>query len=454
MEVAGSVTTEVSAALSRAPSVSMIRRHARGEGSVSFAPPVSVVSGNFVTAKRRGIVGGVDFGYMGQVRYVQREAVIRQLDAGNIVLLTNVGASSSGDMLNCNSYDVATHAAVELQAEKLICIHDNPEIRELDLPHYLPLADAEDLIQNGCCMGEFEPAELLLSQLDASKAPRDGNGNGPAEEGAMLQHSIVPSDLNFDQNGGQRNGGHGADGSRPNSPVEMLLDLDTWQQIGFPNAILASVVALRRGVKRSHIVDASEEGALLLEMYTRDGIPGVCMISADIYEGIRPAGHEDVGGVVHLLRILEADGFALPFPPDVTVDHLPQITVMSREGKVLGCAVTTDLGRSEDGLRTYELSAFVIEPSYRRLGFGDSLLDYVEQSMRRRGARRVVVVAGQGSYEWFVQRGFVLSGDAASSPLLPSDRRSSVPKVSKLYSKSILELDAALDAPEGKRIGF
>jgi hypothetical protein len=27
--------------------------------------------------------------------------------------------------------------------------------------------------------------------------------------------------------------------------------------------------------------------ALLLEMYTRDGTPGVCMIAADLYEGIR-----------------------------------------------------------------------------------------------------------------------------------------------------------------------
>ena len=31
------------------------------------------------------------------------------------------------------------------------------------------------------------------------------------------------------------------------------------------------------------------QGAILLELYTRDGITGVCMIAADLYEGIRPA---------------------------------------------------------------------------------------------------------------------------------------------------------------------
>lgn len=50
-----------------------------------------------------------------------------------------------------------------------------------------------------------------------------------------------------------------------------------------------------------------------------------------------------------------------------------------------------------------ELCAFVVHPSYRRVGFGDSLLDYTEQQLRQRGFRRVVIIAEQGSYEWFVQ---------------------------------------------------
>lgn len=40
----------------------MVRRHARGDGQLHFAPTVQIVSGNYVTAKRRGIVNGVDFG--------------------------------------------------------------------------------------------------------------------------------------------------------------------------------------------------------------------------------------------------------------------------------------------------------------------------------------------------------------------------------------------------------
>jgi amino-acid N-acetyltransferase len=57
--------------------------------------------------------------------------------------------------------------------------------------------------------------------------------------------------------------------------------------VGYPNAVLAAVVALKNGVKRAHLIDCESDGALLLEMYTRDGTPGVCMIAADLYEGIR-----------------------------------------------------------------------------------------------------------------------------------------------------------------------
>ena len=45
--------------------------------------------------------------------------------AGSIVLLSNLGYSAIGDVLNCNCFEVAYETAVSLQADKLILMHDN-----------------------------------------------------------------------------------------------------------------------------------------------------------------------------------------------------------------------------------------------------------------------------------------------------------------------------------------
>jgi hypothetical protein len=50
----------------------MVRRHERGgEQSVSFGPALSTVTGNYVAAKRKGVVNGVDYQHTGVVRFVQ-----------------------------------------------------------------------------------------------------------------------------------------------------------------------------------------------------------------------------------------------------------------------------------------------------------------------------------------------------------------------------------------------
>ncbi len=47
------------------PAIPMIRRHTKGDGEIHFEPALRVISGNYVTAKRRGVIDGVDFGYTG-----------------------------------------------------------------------------------------------------------------------------------------------------------------------------------------------------------------------------------------------------------------------------------------------------------------------------------------------------------------------------------------------------
>jgi amino-acid N-acetyltransferase len=129
------------------PSVPMVRRHARTDSEFHYAAAMNVVSGNYVAARRLGVVNGTDYGYTGAVRFVHAAAIHAQLATKNVVLLSNLGYSAAGELLNCNTFDVAVRAAVEVSADKVICMH-MAEVAALGLPEWLSVNAARSLLQS------------------------------------------------------------------------------------------------------------------------------------------------------------------------------------------------------------------------------------------------------------------------------------------------------------------
>ena len=79
-----------------------------------------VTGGNFVTARPIGVLEGVDYQHTGEVRRIDRKGINRLLDERSIVLLSPLGYSPTGEIFNLACEDVATRAAVDLGAEKLL----------------------------------------------------------------------------------------------------------------------------------------------------------------------------------------------------------------------------------------------------------------------------------------------------------------------------------------------
>src|SRR5512144_2614380 len=61
---------------------------------------IRVSSGNFITAKPLGIVDGVDMMLTGEVRRVDHDAIRQRLDDGDIVIVSPLGDSPTGGMLD------------------------------------------------------------------------------------------------------------------------------------------------------------------------------------------------------------------------------------------------------------------------------------------------------------------------------------------------------------------
>src|SRR4051812_30582141 len=73
---------------------------------------IQVASGNFITARPIGVRKGVDFQFTGAVRKVDAAAIERSLNAGEVVLVSHVGYSPTGEVFNLSWEDIAENVAV------------------------------------------------------------------------------------------------------------------------------------------------------------------------------------------------------------------------------------------------------------------------------------------------------------------------------------------------------
>lgn len=107
--------------------------------SPMYGAKVRVRGGNFVTAKPQGIIDGVDYQYTGKVRSVDAEAIDELLDENNLVLMSPLGYSLTGEAFNLPFADVAIETAAALGADKLIAYNDDGPISDKDDIQYREL---------------------------------------------------------------------------------------------------------------------------------------------------------------------------------------------------------------------------------------------------------------------------------------------------------------------------
>lgn len=87
-----------------------------------------VTGGNFISAKPVGVIDGIDHHYTGAVRNVIAEEIQADLAQENVVLISPIGASPSGEIFNLAWEEVAEAVATAIRADKLIFLCDAPGI--------------------------------------------------------------------------------------------------------------------------------------------------------------------------------------------------------------------------------------------------------------------------------------------------------------------------------------
>ncbi|WP_420468562.1 amino-acid N-acetyltransferase [Panacagrimonas sp.] len=164
--------------------------------------------------------------------------------------------------------------------------------------------------------------------------------------------------------------------------------------------LTAALEAGHGGVKRVHLVGAQAEGALLRELYTRDGI-GLMLYADEHYEAVREASIEDVGGILALIEPLENAGVLVPRSREQLELEIAQFDVMVRDGLVVACCALFPF--VEQGMA--EFSCVAVHPDYRRSGRAAALLARAEETARKLGIGRLFALTTHTPH-WFLEHGF------------------------------------------------
>lgn len=201
---------------------------------------------------------------------------------------------------------------------------------------------------------------------------------------------------------------------------------DQIQQMSQRNQLLASAHACQSGVRRVHLLSYTHDGALLEELFTRDGHG--TMVSVDEFDQIRPAKLEDTNGIQSLIRPLEAQGFLVRRSRELLETELNYFLVEVRDNAIIACAGLYPFPNDSAG----ELSCFAVDPNYRKTGRGDRLLEAVTKKAKAQKLSKLFVLTTR-TEQWFKERGF----EQVSPEILPGDKNYNTTRNAKVLMKTI-----------------
>lgn len=194
------------------------------------------------------------------------------------------------------------------------------------------------------------------------------------------------------------------------------------------SCLRAGASACRNGIRRVHLVGRGRDGALLRELFTRDG--SGTLISAEPYEELRPARIDDVTGILELLRPLEESGILVRRSRELLETEIERFFITERDGMVTACAAFY----AYPGEAMAELACLAVHFQYRGDRRGDRLLEHIESQARSQGIQRLFVLTTQTAH-WFQERGF----QPAALDILPMEKQAlyNFQRSSKVFIKTL-----------------
>ncbi len=183
-----------------------------------------------------------------------------------------------------------------------------------------------------------------------------------------------------------------------------------------------TVRASRAGVGRVHLISYEQDGALLRELFTHDGVGTV--VTRESLENMREAKADDIPALIALIEPMEQEGILVHRPRELLEQEIERFSIMLHDGIIVGCAALYQHSEEEA-----ELACLAVNPDHREWGYGEQLMKRILRRARQAGIKRLFVLTTRTEH-WFVERGFKLGTvdelPAAKKEMYNWQRRSKV----------------------------
>lgn len=196
---------------------------------------------------------------------------------------------------------------------------------------------------------------------------------------------------------------------------EMHRRRDPRHDINLLSKLRHAALACQEGVPRVHIVDGTQDEALLAELFSNEGVG--TMIHADDYQQMRKAHASDVSTLLSMMQQSMEDAALVPRTREQMLARIKDFFVLEVDGNPIGCAAVHT--HEEEGRRIAELACLFVRRSHKNRGHGRRLVAYAEEVARQRGCAALVALSTQ-AFRFFEEKmGFQVTGPES----LPRARR-------------------------------
>ncbi|PLC56903.1 amino-acid N-acetyltransferase [Photobacterium carnosum] len=194
--------------------------------------------------------------------------------------------------------------------------------------------------------------------------------------------------------------------------LQQLIDNDE-QQSGTGRFLRGAITACHAGVPRSHLLSYKQDGALIQELFSLDGI-GTQIVMSNA-EKIRRADINDIGGILDLIQPLEAEGILVRRSREQLEREITLFSVIELDNLIIGCAALYPYPDE----KMAEMACVAIHPDFRDGDRGVLLLNKLCQQARDTGLDKIFVLTTR-SVHWFREQGFY-ECDIEQLPMIKKD---------------------------------